>query len=724
MTEVLLQLDDFNIINVDWQNGSKLPNYVQAAANTQLVGKQIARLIRKIERLYNVPPSRFHLIGFSLGAHVAGFAGQEVANISRITGLDPASPLFEGYPANVRLDPSDAQFVDVIHSNGDGFIRGGLGVYEPMGSVDFYPNGGRVQVGCSTALGALTNILYHGQWNLLCNHRRAFRFFIDSVHQDCTFRAFSCTSYEDYIRGQCFYCGPDGRQCSNMGYFANLSQGRGPMYLITRDKEPFCVNQFKVQIQFTGEQGVTWGQIELQLINADGMNETFTLTQEVDQLKESERIQSLIVAHPKLTNVSEVTLTYTKYRGWIYYGLNEWHIDRIELLDSNFVVKTYCRQRITLSNMVPVRLKLFPTNCTVNFNGDNHQQGIFPNRKNNEITVLESQKQKPARTDTQWPPNIINTHPSVRPSIYASYMTRPTNAEQPLTTAISNPSSLHPMHVSYDYDMASASGPLLNTDQNGQFPPLFELLPRHAYARDRLNKLESTLDDEKSDSDETSESPQQLQTSSIISPILNGASRMFWKFWNNLNQPPSTIAIPANHSSYGTPQSHHSHRMVSSSTSSIRTASSSPIFILSPVSGEVRDPFQKPDRKLANSIEENMNDDQKNIDLENNNQDDDHDESIGSNEKTFLTSGKHYVLYSIIPISSTNNEEQRGTSMGPIRHTTTTIMMQPIHLINTYQVIPNNNNNNNMMISTTMMTPTVSSLKNRNILSPSLPPSE
>lgn len=110
------------------------------------MGKQIARLIRKIERLYYVPPSRFHLIGFSLGAHVAGFAGQEITNISRITGLDPASPLFEGYPVNVRLDPSDAKFVDVIHSNGDGFIRGGLGVYEPMGSVDFYPNGGRVQV--------------------------------------------------------------------------------------------------------------------------------------------------------------------------------------------------------------------------------------------------------------------------------------------------------------------------------------------------------------------------------------------------------------------------------------------------------------------------------------------------------------------------------------------------------------------------------------------------
>lgn len=185
-------------------------------------------------------PSRFHLIGFSLGAHVAGFAGQAVPNISRITGLDPASPLFEGYPPNVRLDPTDAQFVDVIHSNGDGFMRGGLGSYEPMGSVDFYPNGGRVQVGCSSALGVLTNILYYGQWNLLCNHRRAFHFFIDSVHSDCTFRAFSCTSHEEYIKGQCFECGLDGRKCSNMGYYSNLSSGRGQMFLVTRDKEPFC----------------------------------------------------------------------------------------------------------------------------------------------------------------------------------------------------------------------------------------------------------------------------------------------------------------------------------------------------------------------------------------------------------------------------------------------------------------------------------------------------
>lgn len=36
-------------------------------------------------------------------------------------GLDPAGICFEGFPDMVRLDPSDAQFVDVIHSNAGKF---------------------------------------------------------------------------------------------------------------------------------------------------------------------------------------------------------------------------------------------------------------------------------------------------------------------------------------------------------------------------------------------------------------------------------------------------------------------------------------------------------------------------------------------------------------------------------------------------------------------------
>ena len=55
----------------------------------------------------------------------------------------------------------DALFVDVIHSNGDSLLMGGLGSWEPMGHVDFYPNGGRVQKGCSNLfLGAVRDFLW------------------------------------------------------------------------------------------------------------------------------------------------------------------------------------------------------------------------------------------------------------------------------------------------------------------------------------------------------------------------------------------------------------------------------------------------------------------------------------------------------------------------------------------------------------------------------------
>ena len=150
-----------NIILVDWEDGSKLesgipfpnrstptlPTYERAATNTKEVGNQLAQYLK--ER--NIDPNKTELIGHSLGAHVSGFAGAKYKEITgnelnRITGLDPAGPIFETrktgkfsteilpglapgtvttvvvaeeepVPPSDRLDPDDAKRVVVIHTS-------------------------------------------------------------------------------------------------------------------------------------------------------------------------------------------------------------------------------------------------------------------------------------------------------------------------------------------------------------------------------------------------------------------------------------------------------------------------------------------------------------------------------------------------------------------------------------------------------------------------------
>ena len=65
---------------VDWRDGAKPPRYDRAAANTRLVGRQVARMIQEMEFIFNDRSirSRTHIIGFSLGAHAAGNAGMYI----------------------------------------------------------------------------------------------------------------------------------------------------------------------------------------------------------------------------------------------------------------------------------------------------------------------------------------------------------------------------------------------------------------------------------------------------------------------------------------------------------------------------------------------------------------------------------------------------------------------------------------------------------------------
>ena len=99
MKSALLSREDCNVILVDWSKGAKnkfLTGYGQAAGNTRLVGAQTAELIRFLISSTSGSPDlakRFYIVGFSLGAQVAGYAGSYLRakgmRLGRITGNFP-----------------------------------------------------------------------------------------------------------------------------------------------------------------------------------------------------------------------------------------------------------------------------------------------------------------------------------------------------------------------------------------------------------------------------------------------------------------------------------------------------------------------------------------------------------------------------------------------------------------------------------------------------------
>ena len=65
-----------------------------------------------------------------------------------LIGLDPAFPLFSIKNTDLRLDTSDAKFVDVIHTNSGTLTQAALSFPMAIGHADFFPNGGHSQPGC------------------------------------------------------------------------------------------------------------------------------------------------------------------------------------------------------------------------------------------------------------------------------------------------------------------------------------------------------------------------------------------------------------------------------------------------------------------------------------------------------------------------------------------------------------------------------------------------
>ncbi|XP_070537615.1 inactive pancreatic lipase-related protein 1-like [Ptychodera flava] len=232
MAKALVERDDINAFSVNWRKGAGGINYWQCAENARVAGAEVAAFMKQLRDQTGASFKDMHLIGHSLGAHVAGYAGERTPGLGRITGSDPAQPLFEYKDPRVRLDSTDADFVDVIHTDGNSIFTLGLGLFQPIGHIDFYPNGGKRQAGCAEDENSPT---YPN-----CDHSRSHKYIMESIVSDCPFTAYPCTMWEiDNDPSACNYC-PHG-QCAYLGINADKGNTRGVFYLETNTESPYCL---------------------------------------------------------------------------------------------------------------------------------------------------------------------------------------------------------------------------------------------------------------------------------------------------------------------------------------------------------------------------------------------------------------------------------------------------------------------------------------------------
>nr|CAD7414454.1 unnamed protein product [Timema poppensis] len=120
-----------------WVLGRPLPN-PQHPTEIDTRFYLYTRLGRYLVSVHKTSPSKFHLVGHSLGAHICSYAANNITGVARITALDPAQPLFEGFDNDVHIDPSDALFVEVLHTDAEPFLPFlGFGMIGAVGSTAF-----------------------------------------------------------------------------------------------------------------------------------------------------------------------------------------------------------------------------------------------------------------------------------------------------------------------------------------------------------------------------------------------------------------------------------------------------------------------------------------------------------------------------------------------------------------------------------------------------------
>ncbi|XP_014216721.1 inactive pancreatic lipase-related protein 1-like [Copidosoma floridanum] len=208
---------DYNVITVDWGSYSKTL-YKLAAARVKATGQYVSEMIKFLVS-QGSDIKQMSLVGHSLGAHIMGLAAHELSpKVAHLVGLDPARPGFELNGAGGRIHYTDADYVEIIHTNALG-----LGLEFSIGHVDYWPNGGFRQPGCGLDI--------IGR----CAHSRSYMYYAESLKNPDSWFARRCYSYVQFLLGGC-----DDNEVAPFPRWEPVTRKPSGNYmLITNDSPPF-----------------------------------------------------------------------------------------------------------------------------------------------------------------------------------------------------------------------------------------------------------------------------------------------------------------------------------------------------------------------------------------------------------------------------------------------------------------------------------------------------
>ncbi|KAF5287419.1 hypothetical protein FQR65_LT12244 [Abscondita terminalis] len=139
MKNAYFQTSSVNVIVLDWSEDASSLTYYPSVYVVPHIGRFLGETIYTLHSMKLIQVEATQLVGFSLGAHIAGIAAQTFTaksngtKIKIIVGLEAASPGYEIANEDGRLDATDAEFVQGFHTSE-------FGLRKPYATVDVYFN--------------------------------------------------------------------------------------------------------------------------------------------------------------------------------------------------------------------------------------------------------------------------------------------------------------------------------------------------------------------------------------------------------------------------------------------------------------------------------------------------------------------------------------------------------------------------------------------------------